>query len=190
MSIVEKRDFMNLISLLFSSLFYILPAYFANAFACIFGGGTPVDLGKNFIDGKRIIGNGVTYKGTFFGILFGTIVAILQGVIVNLKIINIDGSSIFYYNVFEYAFIGFLLSFGALFGDMIGSFIKRRLGIKQGRPAPLLDQTVFVIFAILFAYPFSPIPFEMIVTLLIISPVIHLSSNIIAYKLYIKKVWW
>ena len=166
---------------------YILPAYIANASACIFGGGVPLDMGKQFIDGKRLIGNGVTYKGTFFGLLCGTVMAILEGVIVNL---NIVGNIAFYFNIFEWAYIGFLLSLGALFGDMFGSFVKRRIGLAQGKPAPILDQLGFIVFAILFAYPVSPIPLDMIIVLLIITPSIHLSANILAYKLGLKDVWW
>jgi CDP-2,3-bis-(O-geranylgeranyl)-sn-glycerol synthase len=97
---------------------------------------------------------------------------------------------VFYSNIFECAFLGFLLSSGALFGDMMGSFIKRRLGIKQGRPAPILDQLNFIFGALLFTYPFSPIPLDMIITICLITPIVHLTSNIIAYKLKIKKVWW
>jgi len=96
----------------------------------------------------------------------------------------------FYYNLSKWIFAGFLLSSGALFGDMIGSFIKRRLGIERGKPAPLLDQLDFVIFAILFAYPFAPITLDMVVIILIITPVIHLSGNIVAYLLGIKSIWW
>ncbi len=178
---------MDIVQLVLNSLIYIFPAYIANASACIFGGGAPLDHGKNFIDGRRLIGNGVSYKGTFFGLLCGTIAAILEGTLIYL---NIIGTKAFYFNVFEWAYIGFLLSLGALFGDMLGSFIKRRIGIAQGKPAPILDQVGFVVFAILFAYPVVPISIEMIVTLIIITPLIHLLGNIIAYKLGYKDVWW
>ena len=178
---------MAIVQLLFNSMIYILPAYVANASACVFGGGTPLDMGINFIDGKRLIGNGVSYRGTFFGLLCGTITAILEGIIANS---NILGDTAFYFNTFEWAYIGFLLSLGALFGDMFGSFIKRRLGLAQGKPAPVLDQLGFVVFAILFAYPFAPISPDKIIVLLIITPIIHLSANVIAYKLGLKDVWW
>ncbi|MBW9222993.1 CDP-2,3-bis-(O-geranylgeranyl)-sn-glycerol synthase [Methanothermococcus sp. SCGC AD-155-E23] len=178
---------MDLIQLIFKSLLYILPAYVANAAACIFGGGTPVDLGRKFLDGRRILGNGVTYRGFFFGLLFGCITATLEGILLNLDLV---GTSHFYYKVFKWLCLGFLLSLGALFGDMVGSFIKRRLGIERGKPAPLLDQLDFVLFAILFAYPFAPITLEMVVIILVITPLIHLSGNIVAYLLGIKSMWW
>ena len=178
---------MNLVQLLFNSLVYILPAYVANATACIFGGGKPVDLGRYFIDGRRLLGDGVTYRGFFFGLLFGCVTATFQGILLNL---NTLGTPEFQYDLLKWIYIGFLLSLGALFGDMVGSFIKRRLGIERGKPAPLLDQLDFVVFAIIFAYPFAPLPLDMIVTILIITPVIHLSGNIVAYLLGIKSIWW
>ena len=46
--------------------------------------------------------------------------------------------------------IGFLLGFGALLGDALGSFIKRRMGIGRGKPAPILDQIDFLIVATCF----------------------------------------
>ena len=178
---------MNPVRILFNSLIYILPAYVANAAACVFGGGVPVDLGKCFLDGRRLLGDGVTYRGFFFGLLCGCIAAAFESVLLNLDIV---GTSEFYYNLFKWIYVGFFLSLGALFGDMVGSFIKRRLGIERGRPAPLLDQLDFVVCAMLFAYPFAPLTLDMIVTILIITPVIHLSSNIVAYLLGIKNIWW
>ena len=82
--------------LLFASLWYILPAYVANASACIFGGGTPVDLGKNFIDGRRLIGNGVTYRGCVFGIICGTLIGLIQGILVDFNIFNSNWLFYFY----------------------------------------------------------------------------------------------
>ena len=178
---------MDPVQLLFNSFVYILPAYVANAAACVFGGGTPVDLGRYFLDGRRILGDGVTYRGFLFGLISGCITATFEGILLNLHMIGIPE---FYYNLSKWIFAGFLLSSGALFGDMIGSFIKRRLGIERGKPAPLLDQLDFVIFAILFAYPFAPITLDMVVIILIITPVIHLSGNIVAYLLGIKSIWW
>ena len=121
---------MDLLLLLFSAIWYILPAYVANAVPCILGGGRPVDFVKTFFDGNRIIGNGVTYRGTFFGILFGIITGILQHFIV---ILYMRPESAFNYGLFGYIILSFLLATGALFGDMLGSFIKRRFKLNQGQ---------------------------------------------------------
>ncbi|WP_457613155.1 CDP-2,3-bis-(O-geranylgeranyl)-sn-glycerol synthase [Methanocaldococcus sp.] len=173
--------------LLFASVWYILPAYVANASACIFGGGTPVDLGKDFIDGRRLIGNGVTYKGCIFGVLCGTLVGLIQGILVDLNVVN---SLDFYGTILDHVILAFFLSVGAIVGDAVGSFIKRRLNIERGKPAPLLDQLDFVIGALAFGHIVAPIPYEMMIIICLLTVFIHLLGNIIAYKLGVKEVWW
>ena len=86
--------------------------------------------------------------------------------------------------------IGFLLGFGALVGDALGSFLKRRLGIGRGKPAPILDQLDFLVVALLFAslvVKFSP---EFIVIAIVLTLIIHLIANTGAYLLGIKDVWY
>ncbi|MCS3900717.1 CDP-2,3-bis-(O-geranylgeranyl)-sn-glycerol synthase [Methanococcus voltae] len=175
------------IFLLLSSVWYIIPAYIANATACVFGGGTPIDGGKKFIDGHRLIGNGVTIKGTLSGILCGVVASIIQ-----YFIGNYFNSSwmILDFGLLQYIVLGLFLSTGALFGDLFGSFVKRRVNISQGGSAPLWDQLTFIVFALIFGYLYLPVSYDMAILLIILSPIIHLLSNIIAYKLGIKKVWW
>ncbi|MFA7152528.1 MAG: CDP-archaeol synthase, partial [Methanoregulaceae archaeon] len=43
---------------LVSALWIMLPAYVPNSVAAATGGGTPIDLGRNFSDGRRIFGDG------------------------------------------------------------------------------------------------------------------------------------
>jgi CDP-2,3-bis-(O-geranylgeranyl)-sn-glycerol synthase len=92
------------------------------------------------------------------------------------------------------------LAFGSLFGDMLGSFIKRRLGIGKGAKAPVLDQYDFVIGAFLFVSLASPewvwesfIEGEHIlalVTFLVVIPIVHRAVNIIGYRMGKKDVPW
>ena len=51
------------LEIILQALWLILPAYVANASAVLVGGGTPVDFGKNWRDGKRILGDGKTWRG-------------------------------------------------------------------------------------------------------------------------------
>ena len=70
---------------------------------------------------------------------------------------------------------------------MLGSFIKRRLNIKPGEPAIGLDQYLFVLFALLlsFAAGYSPTSTQLLV-ILIATPILHLSSNIVAGLIKVK----
>ena len=178
-------------------IYFMLPAYLANVSALVFGGGKPLDFGRNFRDGRRIIGNGVTWRGTIIGTLIGTFIGILQGSV-----------SAYYGNVFSLipgitiiqgpiptsilqgALVGLFLGGGALIGDAVGSFIKRRIGIERGKAAPFLDQLDFVIGALIFASLIVFIPLNMIIIILIISIVLHLLTNMIAYLIGMKDVWY
>jgi CDP-2,3-bis-(O-geranylgeranyl)-sn-glycerol synthase len=81
-----------------------------------------------------------------------------------------------------------VIGFGAMVGDLGGSFIKRRLGIPRGRPAPLLDQLDFIIGMFIFLSFVIAVKWEWVVILVIITPVIHLAANGIAYLAKIKSV--
>ncbi len=161
-------------------LHLFLPAYFANSSAVVFGGGKPLDFGRYFIDGRRILGNGVTIRGTIFGSLAGFLLGLFAYHIYENPLLK---------NVNIYL-LSFLLSFGALLGDAIGSFIKRRLGIERGKPAPLLDQLDFVFGAVLlssFIYEYTA---KIILTLVVVTPVLHLLANVVGYILKLKDVPW
>ncbi|HDI12493.1 MAG: CDP-2,3-bis-(O-geranylgeranyl)-sn-glycerol synthase [Hadesarchaea archaeon] len=161
----------GLLQLFGTAIWFILPAYVANATPVILGGGSPLDGGKKLKDGRPIFGPGKTIRGFMAGVIAGSAMGGLEGVVEQSHI---------------YFLLGFLLSLGALVGDLLGSFIKRRLNIPRGRPAPILDQIGFVVFALVFASPVMLPSGEIILTILAITPLIHLGTNLIAYKLGLK----
>jgi CDP-2,3-bis-(O-geranylgeranyl)-sn-glycerol synthase len=82
------------------------------------------------------------------------------------------------------------LSTGALFGDVAGSFIKRRYGIPTGKKTIPLDQLDFLIFSLIFAGFFVSIETSIILVLLVLTPPIHLLTNFIGYSIKLKKKPW
>ena len=65
-------------SVIFYPIIYIFPAYVANAVPVLFGkGARPIDFNKS-INGKRILGDNKTIRGTLSGIIAGIIVAYLE----------------------------------------------------------------------------------------------------------------
>lgn len=166
----------SVINLSAYAIYFMLPAYLANVTALAFGGGKPLDFNHEFYDGRRILGDGVTIRGTLIGTLIGTSVGLIQGIITG--------------NIIEGILLGVCLAGGALIGDACGSFIKRRIKLKRGKPAPFLDQLDFVAGALIFASLIQPIPFEMIIIICVISIFLHLGANIIAYLLGMKNVWY
>lgn len=166
---------MEIANLIVNAIIFILPAYCANATPVIAGGGLPLDLGRKFIDGKAIFGKNKTFRGFFVGLVVGTVVGLLE-------------SAVFGYPLM----FGLLLSLGALFGDLAGAFVKRRLGIAPGNLLPIVDQVDFVVGALIFSLLLSPplLTWELALTVLLITPPIHLLTNFAAYKLGLKSNPW
>jgi len=166
---------MGIIELIIEALKFIFPAYCANAIPVITGGGYPIDFRKKFFDGKPIFGRNKTFQGFFSGLIIGTTVGLVE-------------SAFFGYHLF----FGLLLSLGALFGDLIGAFVKRRLGLAPGELLPVIDQIDFILGAILFSFLISPPnkSGELILAVLIITPPVHLLTNFAAYKLGLKDNPW
>ncbi|MEM3696841.1 MAG: CDP-2,3-bis-(O-geranylgeranyl)-sn-glycerol synthase [Candidatus Bathyarchaeia archaeon] len=164
---------MDITQLIIEALKFIFPAYCANAIPVITGGGYPMDFDKKFFDGKPIFGKNKTFRGFFSGLIVGTTVGLLESMLFNYPI----------------AF-GLLLSLGALFGDLAGAFLKRRLGMAPGDLLPIIDQIDFIVGAILFSLPLSLLDLSLAITVLIITPPIHLLTNFAAYKLGLKSNPW
>ena len=163
---------------------FILPAYFANSAPVFFRTGAsriPIDLKIRFFDRRRLLGKGKTWPGFFIGIIVGTFIGILTSYFVDI-----------YPTKSMHVMVAFLMSVGTMVGDSLGSFIKRRLDVRSGRPAYLLDQLPFILVALAVVYPFWPsiLNIQIVAGLLILTVVIHQGANWIAYKTGMKKVPW
>ncbi|MEM4823239.1 MAG: CDP-2,3-bis-(O-geranylgeranyl)-sn-glycerol synthase [Acidilobaceae archaeon] len=157
-------------------LIVILPAMVANAAPVLSKGKKPIDFNKKFIDGRRLLGDGKTWEGLIVGLTAGTITGLILALIMRESIL-IE--------------IGILASLGAMIGDIIASFIKRRLRLERGEPAPILDQLNFYIGAVIVLY-IAGYRFTLAILLIlaIISGLLHILANIVAYKLKLKRVPW
>lgn len=146
---------MSYLSNLVSSLWYILPAYFANASPVVLGGGKPIDFGFKLWDGQRIFGDHKTFRGMLSGLLVGTLIGTIQG----------------------RELTGFIQGLGAMTGDLTGSFIKRRLGRKPGQWTPIIDEESFLLVALLASNFVEPVSIEMALILVLITPFLHIMTN-------------
>jgi len=163
-----------LYSLLLYPILFILPAWFASATPVLLGGGTPLDFNRK-LGGKPIFGNHKTVRGTISGLAAGILVSWIE-------------SALFTYPLM----LGVALTAGAVAGDLIGSFIKRRMGHKEGANVILMDQYLFFLVALFVALPyigFFPSIWGLIV-IAILTGVLHRLANILAHKAGIKKVPW
>lgn len=154
-------------------IIYILPAYIANGAPVIFGGGTPVDFGKKLF-GKPIFGRHKTVRGLVAGLLAGFVITIIESVPMP-----------------QLLAVGIALTLGTQFGDLIGSFVKRRLSKKEGSEFAFFDQYLFLVFALAFAWPFGNLPgIYGIIFILALTGILHKLTNILAHKAKIKDVPW
>ena len=172
---------MDVLLLIAQALIFIFPAYCANGTPVLAGGGTRMDFGRNFVDGKRVFGNNKTFRGFFFGWAVGFGVGLVEGLV-----FGFDNYPVLF---------SVLIPLGALLGDLAGAFIKRRLNIAPGGLLPVVDQIDFVVGAVVFALPLGLISWqglswEVAVVVLLITPPIHLVTNFLAYKLKLKKNPW
>lgn len=175
-----------------TTLYFILPAHFANGGALAFGGGTPIDFGKCDSKGNRWIGDGVTWRGLIAGTVIGIITGAIEGYLAPMVIPLIAANLItpIITDVSSGIVIGFLLGFGAMLGDAIGSFIKRRLGIGRGKPVLFLDQLDFIIVAIILVTPIVGVNWIFIVMAIALTFILHLATNLGAFLLGLKDVWY
>ncbi|HEY9247088.1 MAG TPA: CDP-2,3-bis-(O-geranylgeranyl)-sn-glycerol synthase, partial [Candidatus Methanoperedens sp.] len=90
----------------------------------------------------------------------------------------------------------FTISFGSLLGDLIKSFFKRRLGFPRGKELILVDQLDFVVGAWVLTYLVDPEWFieyftpQIIIIVLILTPIFHRITNIFGYHIKLKKEPW
>jgi len=156
-------------------IIYIFPAYAANGAPVLFGGGNPLDFKKK-INGKRIFGDNKTINGTAYALIAGIAAGALESLIFGLPYLLP---------------LSILLASGAVFGDLIGSFVKRMLGMKSGASFPVMDQYGFVIFALAFAFRAGHLPtLYGLIFILIITGLLHVLTNVGAHRLRLKSVPW
>lgn len=178
------------------------PAYLANMFPVIWAkipglkklSEIPLDGGRS-LGKNRILGDHKT--------LGGVVAAVVGGAIGGLMSFSYVASfwqplEIYSKNILLFAFFGAVLGFGAILGDSLKSFFKRRVGIASGKAWPFFDQVDFVIGAWIASWFITGLEdafsssgtWMYFVVALIITPLLHLFSNVVAYKLGLKKVWW
>jgi CDP-2,3-bis-(O-geranylgeranyl)-sn-glycerol synthase len=181
------------LNLVIIAIWLMLPAYLPNNLAVLFGGGKPLDFGKNFRDGRRILGDGKTFRGTIAGALGGVAAGLLLSAVASTwpdRGLPQFGSGD------ELLMVLMGLSLGAMAGDVIASFFKRRMGMERGASLFLVDQLDFVLGSWALTYLLAPRWFsqnftpEIILIVLIVTPILHRATNVIGYKIKAKKEPW
>lgn len=176
-------------NIILQCFYFMLPVYFANMAPVIVKKinilNFPIDFNKT-INNSPIFGKNKTFRGLVFGIIFSMIIAFIQytfynnGIFINLSFIDYS----------NWLLLGFLMGFGAIFGDLVKSFIKRRLNYEPGKAFIPFDQTDFVIGALIFAFPLARLSLDKIIIIIVLSFVLHIIVNHIAFYTKIRKEKW
>ena len=181
-------------TVILQALFFFLPAYVSNAMPVLLAKfnlfewlAVPVDFGLK-INGQFFFGKTKTWRGIIGGIAGAMAVIVIQTLIYDYSG-NASGLFMFSYRMPEVLILAFYLGFGEGLGDLIKSFIKRRLHIESSAPFFPFDQMSFL-GALLLSTLYYVLPAGQIISILIISPLLPVVANILAYKIGWKKVWW
>ena len=151
---------MDVVGVVVTAVWAMLPAYAPNNAAVLAGDGKPIDGGRQ-LGGRRVLGDGKTQRGTVVGTAAG---------------------------------LG--LAFGAMLGDIGASFLKRRTGRERGAAFPGLDQFDFVIGALACVWILAPAWTEatfttpVLLAVLVLTPLLHVMTNMGAYALGLKDEPW
>lgn len=178
------------VSLFILKCFYLmLPAYFANMAPVIVKKinllAFPIDFNKK-LNSKPILGKNKTFRGLIFGVIFAIIVAYLQFALYKIEFFR----NISFFDYQNWLLFGFLIGLGALTGDLVKSFFKRRLGIKPGAKFVPFDQIDFVVGALVFIMPIFNVTLNIFVISLLVSFAGHIIVNHTAFYLKIRNEKW
>jgi CDP-2,3-bis-(O-geranylgeranyl)-sn-glycerol synthase len=173
-------------------LWFILPAGLANMMP-VFARkinflNFPVDFGKTF-RGKPIFGQSKTFRGFFFGIIVAILLVFVQSVLYD-RYEWFKQISVVPYDQYNFVLLGFLMGFGALFGDLVKSFFKRRVGVEPGAKFVPWDQIDFIVGFLIFTSAVFRPPLAVAIFLLLVMPFFHIGINFLGYYLGINDTKW
>jgi CDP-2,3-bis-(O-geranylgeranyl)-sn-glycerol synthase len=164
-----------------AELFYLfLPAGAANIapvlLTRLFGSGTPVSA--------RWFGDHKTWRGLVGGTAFGTAVFFCQRALCGTALLRGFGA-------IDYAsaplVLGMAMSAGALLGDLVKSFAKRRFDIPPGASWFPWDQIDYIAGALLCSAPWVRLPASMIATTIVLFVALHLAISALGFLMGLKE---
>jgi len=171
------------------AIWAMLPAYVPNNVAVLAGGGRPIDGGRTLDDGNRALGDGKTWRGTAVGTAAGIALALL------LNRLHPLVSGLVTADPFPLA-AAVSLAFGAMLGDIFASFLKRRTGRQRGAVFPGVDQLDFVVVSLLLTavaatgWFLDTFTLPVVVAVVVLTPLLHVGTNALAYALGLKDEPW
>ncbi len=160
--------------MLLEVLYFLIPGSLANM--------APVLVRKfNFLNkpvdfGSGMFGEHKTWRGIFFALVGGIIGAIIADNIYNVGV--------------PPGKMGVVIAAGVMFGDLIGSFMKRMMKIAPGQSVFFLDQLDSPVGLVLFLIPIYDLTFELSLWIIFVWFFGHITLRHIGYWLKITDSKW
>ncbi len=180
-------------------LWLLLPTYVANAFATLpRGRGPPMDFGRTWPkDGRRIFGPSKSWSGFLFAGFAAMPICLLEAWLILIAPPDLKLVPVLAPTVLGAVPLAAILTFGAMTGDALGSFFKRRSGLESGARTLLVDQLPFVLVPIAIGLVVYPSLFfgvfgdwQAVLWLVIFTLGLHAAFNWVGYWAGLKKVPW
>lgn len=186
----------------YSTIFPVMLAGILNMVWCKFNFfakiNKPIDFGKVFFDGNRILGENKTFKGFVGMCFFGVFSTVLWGFICNLNGDLSENNLIYFYNentITYNAIVGFFFGFMYALFELPNSFIKRRFHVKPGKQArgslkilfTAIDQIDSVLGCLLVLSFLYPLNLKLFLLFILISALTHFVVNILLFIFRLRK---
>ena len=173
-------------------LYVALPAFVANMAPVVAARlhilphlATPIDAGRLW-RGKPLLGAHKTWRGVVAAVAGAIGVTLLQYSV--LPPIYIAPGA--YATLLAAALFGAWVGVLVMAGDALGSVIKRQLGYGSGAPLVPLDQIDYIVLFIVGTLPFVHWTFTSAAVLIVVTCVLNLTVNALAYVTGIKSTYW
>jgi len=126
----------------------------------------PLDAGKTLGDRSPVFGSSKTWRGIFASVIFTVVVALLL----------------------DYSFVfGLMIAVLAMIGDLLSSFIKRRLRMQPSKMAPFLDQVPESLFPALYMMLVLSLAWQDVLFIVMVFILLEIILSQILYRLGIRR---
>lgn len=128
--------------------------------------GWPLDGGRRWRDGRPLLGPSKTWRGLFAALLAGSAFAVLMG--------------------YPW-YVGLSAGAGAMAGDLLSSFLKRRRGTPSSGAAPGLDQMPEALLGALALVPWLPLSALEILLVVVLFFFLEIPLSMLLYRLGVRR---
>lgn len=184
----------EILQFIISCIYFFIPAYAANMTPPLVRNipalsflDVPVDFGRK-LGNARIFGGHKTWRGVITSAIVGIVVVFLQKWFYQFK--WAAEVSLVNYQAINIWLFAFLMVGGAIAGDLVAAFIKRRLHLEPGAPFMPWDQTNYVLGCFVLMEPYLKLNIDVWITLFFLTFFLHLLFNRLGYELGWHKAKW